>query len=167
MMAAESPANMLLLDTKESCMLRKVIAFTEVRTTLAFLLNAINNLDEHVECKSLVVFRERVEKFSEWINQFLAARDAPPMANGFDHEQHKQWSLGAIYLGSMGKVFRQENNKNAALLWEAPGRLLKVPFCLILVLPYLPVPSALTTLRTVLVELLLTFAVYNSTTPMP
>lgn len=51
-----------------------------------------------------------------------------PLANGFDHEQHKQWSLGAIYLGSMGKVFRQENNKNAALLWEAPGRLLKVPF---------------------------------------
>lgn len=78
MMAAESPANMLLLDTKECCMLRKVIAFTEVRTTLVFLLNAIKNLDEHKECKSLVVFRERVEKFSEWINLFLTAGDAPP-----------------------------------------------------------------------------------------
>ena len=51
-----------------------------------------------------------------------------PLASGFDHDQHKQWSLGPIYLGNMGKVFRQENNKNAAALWEAPGHLLKVPF---------------------------------------
>lgn len=59
-------------------MLRKVIAFTEVRTTLAFLLNAIKQLDSDMECKSLVTFRERVEKFSEWINQYLADGDAPP-----------------------------------------------------------------------------------------
>ena len=43
------------------------------------------------------------------------------MASGFDHETHRPATLGAVYVGQMNKVPKQETNKNLALVWEAVG----------------------------------------------
>ena len=55
---------------------------------------------------------------------------ANTMASGFDHETHRPATLGAVYVGQMNKVPKQETNKNLALVWEAVGTCL----CLVLIL---------------------------------
>ena len=37
----------------------------------------------------------------------------------FDPEKHKPSSLGAVYMGQMNRVPRQDINKKVALVWEA------------------------------------------------
>lgn len=68
---SNKPADLLLEPTKECGMLEMVIAFTEVRTAIAFLLKEITDLDGWMMCHGLVTFKDRLERFSGWIKSRL------------------------------------------------------------------------------------------------
>ena len=42
-----------------------------------------------------------------------------PIGPNFDPEKHKPSTLGAVYMGQMNRVPRQDINKKVGLVWEA------------------------------------------------
>ena len=47
-----------------------------------------------------------------------------PVPSSTDPLNHKHNALGAVYLGQMGRVARQKDNKVVSLVWEVPNRLI-------------------------------------------
>ena len=47
-----------------------------------------------------------------------------PLPASCDHLNHKPNTLGAVYLGEMGRVAKQKDNKIVSLVWEVPNRVI-------------------------------------------
>ena len=42
-----------------------------------------------------------------------------PLNSNCDHENHKNWTIGAAMLGNLDAIPRQDKNKVVSLVWEA------------------------------------------------
>ncbi len=88
-----SPADLLIEATKDCGMLDMVIAFAEVRTMIALLKKEITDMENSMNCPSLVLFKDRLEMFSTWIMSRLKddlPYETPPGPNALTAAHHDE-----------------------------------------------------------------------------